>query len=59
MLGIPAFSASLPILETDLRARSEMKVEADNEEMEELGEDRGLQNGDPGQGRDSVDFLSL
>ena len=43
ILGVPAFSASLPILETDLRAMSEMKVEADNEETEELGEDRGLQ----------------
>ena len=59
ILGVPAFTASLPILETDLRAMSEMKVEVDNEETEELGEDRGLRNGDPGQGRDSLDFLNL
>ena len=50
ILGVPAFTASLPILE---------KVEADNEETEELGEDRGLRNGDPGQDRDSLDFLNL
>ena len=43
ILGVPAFTASLPILETDLRAMSEMEVEADNEETKELGEDRGLQ----------------